>query len=96
MPAGQASDKPRGEETAGRHGYNCAARGSYGDLRGVVHSAASQISAEGMTLARKHGIGFISIESLLDEGLNALPTQWGFAEAAAAKPGKTVDRKRRV
>jgi limonene 1,2-monooxygenase len=49
-----------------------------------------------MTLARKHGIGFISIESLLDEGLNALPTQWGFAEAAAAKHGKTVDRKRRV
>jgi limonene 1,2-monooxygenase len=42
---------------------------------------------------RRHGIGFISIESLLDEGLNALPTQWGFAEAAAAKHGKTVDRK---
>src|SRR5437016_11755125 len=27
------------------------------------------------------------------EGCNALPTQWGFAEAAAAKHGKTVDRK---
>src|SRR5262249_60155077 len=31
--------------------------------------------------------------SLSEEGLNALPTQWGFAEAAAAKHGKTVDRK---
>ena len=28
-----------------------------------------------------------------NEGLNALPTQWGFAEAAARKYGKTVDRK---
>src|ERR1700692_1560131 len=46
-----------------------------------------------MTLACKHGIGFISIGSMSDEGLNALPTQWGFAEAAAAKHGKTVDRK---
>src|SRR5437016_6158758 len=27
------------------------------------------------------------------EGLNALPTQWGFAEAAAQKHGRTVDRK---
>src|ERR1700751_6497547 len=27
------------------------------------------------------------------EGLNALPTQWGFAEAAAAQHGKTVDRR---
>jgi limonene 1,2-monooxygenase len=45
-----------------------------------------------MTLAGKHGIGIISIGSLSAEGLNALPTQWGFAEAAAAKHGKTVDR----
>jgi len=27
------------------------------------------------------------------EGLNALPTQWSFAEAAAKKHGKTVERK---
>jgi limonene 1,2-monooxygenase len=46
-----------------------------------------------MTLAGKHGIGIISIGSLSQEGLNALPTQWGFAEAAAAKHGQTVDRK---
>jgi limonene 1,2-monooxygenase len=56
-------------------------------------AVASQISPSGMTLAGKHGIGIISIGSLSHEGLNALPTQWGFAEASAAKHGKTVDRK---
>jgi limonene 1,2-monooxygenase len=56
-------------------------------------AVASQISPSGMTLAGKHGIGIISIGSLSEEGLNALPTQWSFAEAAAAKHGKTVDRK---
>ena len=56
-------------------------------------AVASQISPSGMTLAGKHGIGIISIGSLSDEGLNALPTQWGFAESAAAKHGTTVDRK---
>ena len=56
-------------------------------------AVASQISPSGMTLAGKHGIGIISIGSLSQEGLNALPTQWGFAESAAAKHGTTVDRK---
>ncbi len=56
-------------------------------------AVASQISPSGMTLAGKHGIGIISIGSLSAEGLNALPTQWGFAEAAAAKHGKVADRK---
>ena len=56
-------------------------------------AVASQISPSGMTLAGKHGIGIISIGSLSQEGLNALPTQWGFAESAAAKHGKTVDRR---
>jgi limonene 1,2-monooxygenase len=56
-------------------------------------AVASQISPSGMTLAGKHGIGIISIGSLSNEGLNALPTQWGFAEAAAAKHGTTVDRR---
>jgi limonene 1,2-monooxygenase len=56
-------------------------------------AVASQISPSGMTLAGKHGIGIISIGSLSEEGLNALPTQWGFAEDAAAKHGQTVDRK---
>lgn len=54
---------------------------------------ASQISPSGMTLAGKHGIGVISIGSMSTEGLNALPTQWGFAEDAAKKFGKTVSRK---
>jgi limonene 1,2-monooxygenase len=56
-------------------------------------ATASQISPSGMTLAGKHGIGVISIGSLAEEGLNALPTQWGFAEQAAKKHGQTVDRK---
>jgi len=54
---------------------------------------ASQISPSGMTLAGKHGIGIISIGSMSSEGLQSLPTQWGFAETAAAKSGQTVDRK---
>jgi limonene 1,2-monooxygenase len=56
-------------------------------------AVASQISPSGMTLAGKHGIGVISIGSLSEEGLNALATQWSFAEAAAAKHGQTVDRR---
>jgi limonene 1,2-monooxygenase len=56
-------------------------------------AVASQISPSGMTLAGKHGIGVISIGSLSEEGLNALPTQWGFAEDAARKHGQTVDRR---
>src|SRR5438477_7404016 len=56
-------------------------------------AVASQISPSGMTLAGKHGIGVISIGSLAEEGLNALPTQWGFAEQAAKKHGTTVNRK---
>ena len=56
-------------------------------------AVASQISPSGMTLAGKHGIGIISIGSLSAEGLNALPTQWSFAEAAAQENGTTVDRK---
>jgi len=56
-------------------------------------AVASQISPSGMTLAGKHGIGVISIGSLSAEGLNALPTQWSFAETAAAQHGQTVERK---
>ncbi len=56
-------------------------------------AVASQISPSGMTLAGKYGIGIISIGSMSSEGLLSLPTQWGFAEAAAARHGTTVDRK---
>src|SRR5262249_24687056 len=51
-----------------------------------------QISPSGMTLAGKHGIGIISIGSMSNEGLQSLPQQWAFAEASAAKHGKTADR----
>ncbi|MBL8555635.1 MAG: LLM class flavin-dependent oxidoreductase [Phenylobacterium sp.] len=53
---------------------------------------ASSISPSGMTLAGKYGIGVLSIGSNSDAGLAALPTQWGFAEQAAAKHGQTVSR----
>jgi len=56
-------------------------------------AVASQISPSGMTLAGKHGIGVISIGSMSEEGLNALPQQWAFAETSARKHGTTVDRK---
>jgi limonene 1,2-monooxygenase len=54
---------------------------------------ASMISPSGMTLAGKHGVGIISIGSMSAEGLQSLPTQWGFAEEAARKHGKAIDRK---
>ncbi len=54
---------------------------------------ASSISPSGMTLAGKYGMGVLSIGSNSDAGLAALPTQWSFAEEAAAKSGMTVDRK---
>jgi limonene 1,2-monooxygenase len=54
---------------------------------------ASSISPSGMQIAGKYGIGVLSIASTSSEGLQALPTQWSFAEDAAAKNGATVDRK---
>ncbi len=56
-------------------------------------ACASSISPSGMQIAGKHGIGVLSIASTSSEGLQALPTQWSFAEEAAKKTGKTVDRK---
>jgi limonene 1,2-monooxygenase len=53
---------------------------------------ASQVSPSGMTLAGKYGAGVISIGSLSTAGLMSLPTQWSFAEDAAAKHGQVVDR----
>jgi len=55
--------------------------------------AASSISPSGMQIAGKHGIGALSIASTSTAGIVALPTQWGFAEEAAAANGQTVDRK---
>jgi limonene 1,2-monooxygenase len=56
-------------------------------------ATASSISPSGMQLAGKYGIGALSIASTSVEGLQALPTQWGFAEEAAAIHGTTVDRR---
>ncbi len=56
-------------------------------------ATASSISPSGMQLAGKYGIGVLSIASNSTDGIQALPTQWGFAEEAAAAPGSTVDRR---
>jgi len=56
-------------------------------------AAASSISPSGMQLAGKYGMGALSIASTSSEGLQALPLQWSFAEEAAQKHGKTVDRR---
>jgi limonene 1,2-monooxygenase len=55
-------------------------------------ATASSISPSGMQIAGKHGIGALSIASTSVEGIQALPTQWGFAEEAAAAHHQTVDR----
>ena len=54
---------------------------------------ASSLSPSGMQIAGKYGIGVLSIASTSAEGLQALPTQWSFAEEAAAKHGQAVDRR---
>jgi limonene 1,2-monooxygenase len=56
-------------------------------------AVASMISPSGMTLAGKHRTGVLSIGSMSTAGLQALPTQWSFAEDSAAKHGNTVNRK---
>lgn len=56
-------------------------------------ATASTISPSGMQIAGKYGIGVLSIASTSSEGLQALPTQWAFAEEAATKHGQTVDRR---
>ncbi|HUN52966.1 MAG TPA: LLM class flavin-dependent oxidoreductase [Candidatus Sulfotelmatobacter sp.] len=59
----------------------------------IPMAAASSISPSGMQLAGKYGIGVLSIATTSIEGLQALPTQWSFAEEAAAKHGQKVDRR---
>lgn len=55
-------------------------------------AVASMISPSGMTLAGKYGMGVLSIGSMSSAGLQALPTQWSFAETSAAEHGITVQR----
>ena len=59
----------------------------------IEMACASSLSPSGMQLAGKYGIGALSIASTSSAGLQALPTQWSFAEESAAKHGQTVDRK---
>lgn len=54
--------------------------------------AASSLSPAGMKAAGKYGVGVISIASQSEEGLAALPTQWGFGETYAREYGNTIDR----
>ncbi len=58
----------------------------------IPMAVASSISPSGMRLAGKYGIGVLSIASNSSEGLLALPTQWSFAEEAAAEHGAIADR----
>lgn len=59
----------------------------------IPMTVASTISPSGMTLAGKHGTGVLSIGSMSTAGLQALPTQWSFAEESASKHGNQVDRR---
>ena len=51
-------------------------------------AVASTLSPSGMTAAGKHGVGVLSVASYSEQGLQALATQWGFCEEAAAKAGR--------
>lgn len=55
-------------------------------------AVASSISPAGMSCAGKYGVGVLSVASYSEEGLQALPTQWGFAETYARENARTVDR----
>ncbi len=55
-------------------------------------AVASAISPSGMQTAGKYGVGVLSLASYLEEGLTALPTQWGFGETAAREHGQQLDR----
>ncbi len=55
-------------------------------------AVASMVSPSGMTLAGKHGTGVLSIGSMSTAGLQALPTQWQFAEDSAKEHGGVVSR----
>ena len=56
-------------------------------------AVASTITPFGMIAAGTHGVGVLSIGAGLPGGPEALANQWKIAEDAAAKNGKTMDRK---
>jgi limonene 1,2-monooxygenase len=51
-------------------------------------AVASTLSPAGMTTAGKHGVGVLSVASYSEQGLQALTTQWAFAEQSAAEAGQ--------
>jgi limonene 1,2-monooxygenase len=51
-------------------------------------AVASTISPAGMSCAGKHGAGVLSVALYSEEGLMAMPTQWGFCETAAQVAGR--------
>jgi limonene 1,2-monooxygenase len=55
-------------------------------------AVASTISPAGMKCAGKYGVGVLSVASYSEEGLAALPTQWGFGETSAREHGQTISR----
>jgi limonene 1,2-monooxygenase len=55
-------------------------------------AVASTISPAGLKTAGKYGVGVLSIASYSEEGLAALPTQWGFGETSAREHGQRIDR----
>jgi limonene 1,2-monooxygenase len=57
-------------------------------------AVASTITPFGMIAAGTHGVGVLSIGAGLPGGPEAMATQWKIAEDAAAKHGKTMDRKK--
>ena len=57
-------------------------------------AVASTITPFGMIAAGTHGTGVLSIGAGLPGGPEALASQWKIAEAAAAKSGKTISRKK--
>jgi limonene 1,2-monooxygenase len=87
----------RGEERVSHHSewftLNDAALQLLPLQENVPMAVASMVSPSGMTLAGKYGCGVLSIGSMSTAGLQALPTQWSFAEESAAKHGQTVDRR---
>jgi limonene 1,2-monooxygenase len=57
-------------------------------------AVASTLSPAGMTTAGKHGAGVLSVASYSEQGLQALTTQWSFAEQAADEASRPApDRK---
>ncbi len=55
-------------------------------------AVASSVSPAGMRAAGKCGVGVLSIASYLEEGLTALPTQWGWGQTSAREHAQRLGR----